>query len=138
MEFFERMGRWVAKRWKACNYDERRFPAIATDALGEFPPHQSASLWDVVRWATTADELPFQDDIEARFGNPPLTVYDGRGFRIEVLFWIHGVPGIHQHSFSGAFHVMKGSSIHTLWDFEPTERIETRLLLGKVSLREVE
>lgn len=138
MEFFKRMGDTVARRWKACDYDERLFPEIATEALAEYPPCANVGLGDIVRWATVSDGLPFQIDIEAKFGDPPLTVYIGRGFRIEVLFWLSGTPAIHQHSFSGAFHVMQGSSIHSIWTFEPTERLETRLLIGDVTFRDVE
>src|SRR6266853_1534338 len=69
---------------------------------------------------------------------PPLTVYSGRDFRIEVLFWVQGVPAIHQHSFSGAFHVMHGSSLQTLWEFELREQVALRLALGRVSLKKAE
>src|SRR6266853_5529160 len=69
---------------------------------------------------------------------PPLTVYSGRDFRIEVLFWVQGVPAIHQHSFSGAFHVMHGSSLQTLWEFELREQVAMRLALGRVSLKKAE
>jgi hypothetical protein len=138
MEFFDTLGAYVGRRWKACNYDEHAFPTIAKEALDKFPPHANVTLWDVVRWATTAEILPHQVDIEAQFGDPPLTVYEGRGFRIEVLFWITGVPEIHEHGFCGAFHVMQGSSIHTLWNFAPERRIEARLLAGKIELTEAE
>jgi hypothetical protein len=91
-----------------------------------------------VKWATTADALPAQADLDAKFGDPPLTVYCGRQFRIEVLFWTQGAPAIHQHSFSGAFHVLHGSSIHTLWTFERKRRIENRLLVGRTMLQHSE
>lgn len=133
MEFFDTLGSLVSQRWKERNYDEAAFPEVATRALSELPPAQHVSMWDVVRWAMTVDDLPRQDDIQARFGDPPLTVYTGRKFRIEVLFWVRGLPAVHQHEFSGAFHVMQGSSIHTIWDFEPQEQIEVRLLLGRTS-----
>lgn len=138
MEFFHRLGDLVGHRWKERNYNEAVFPEVAAQALLEFPPNENSTLWDVLKPATTAEVLPFQADLEAHFGDPPLTVYLGRGFRIEVLSWIHGVPSVHQHSFSGAFHVMQGSSVHTMWDFQPEETLETRLLLGKVVFRSAE
>jgi hypothetical protein len=138
MEVFQEIGAFVSQRWKASNYNERTFPAIASEALELWPPHRSATVWDVVKWAGVADVLPRQDDLEAKFGNPPLTIYYGRGFSIQVLFWLHGVPSVHQHGFSGAFHVMLGSSIHSKWAFEATETIETRLVLGDVTFRDAE
>lgn len=133
MQFFNTLGSLINQRWKKANYNEQSFPEIASRALSELPPHTHVSLWDVARWALQVDELPFQPDLAARFGDPPLTVFTGRGFRIDVLFWTQGTPSIHQHAFSGAFHVLQGSSLHSLWEFEPTERLEVRLLLGRVA-----
>lgn len=138
MEFFDELGSLVASRWKARDYNEEIFPEIASQALAELPPAEHVSFWDVVKSGMTADVLPHQDDIDARFGDPPLTVYTGRKFRIEVLFWTQATPAIHQHSFSGAFHVMHGSSIHSMWNFLATGRIEARLVLGNVSFNRSE
>jgi hypothetical protein len=138
MEFFQRLGSLVGRLWKECNYNEEDFPEIASRGLSELPPHQHVSLWDVAKWALTAEQLPIQADLGAKFGQPPLTVYTGRDFRIEVLFWVQGIPAIHQHSFSGAFHVMHGSSLQSLWDFELTQQVAMRLALGRVSLKKAE
>lgn len=131
MEFFQALGSMVSQRWKDRNYNEECFCEIAHQALIELPPSEHVSLWDVVAWAMSEDQLPRQDDIQAAFGDPPVTVYTGRKFRIEVLFWVSGTPVIHQHSFSGAFHVMHGSSIHSIWDFQPRQQVELRLLMGQ-------
>src|SRR6266851_1692867 len=138
MEFFQHLGSLVTRLWKERNYNEEDFPAVASQALAELPPHQHVSFWDVSKWALTTERLPSQVDISAKFGQPPLTVYAGRDFRIEVLFWVQGIPAIHQHSFSGAFHVMHGSSLQSLWEFEPTEQVTMRLALGLVSLKKAE
>lgn len=132
------LGTVVANRWKRKDYDEECFPEIASEALREYPPSEHVSLWDVVKPSLLADRLPPQTDLEARFGDPPLTVFIGRGFRIEVLFWAEGTPSIHQHAFSGAFHVLEGSSVHALWDFTLQQRFELRLLLGQVSFKRAE
>lgn len=138
MEFFQSLGRQINLLWKDNQYNEERFPEIASTILCEQPPHRHVSLQEVVQWATAQAELPYQVDLGANFGDPPLTVYVGRGFRIEVLFWTEGVPAVHQHGFSGAFHVMQGSSIHSLWDFDLIERMEARLLIGRVRFKRAE
>lgn len=138
MEFFQRLGSLVSRLWKERNYNEEYFPEIASQGLAELPPHQHVSLWDVAKWGLTAERIPTQADLGAKFGQPPLTVYTGRDFRIEVLFWVQGIPAIHQHSFSGAFHVMHGSSLQSLWEFEPKEQVAMRLALGRVSLKKAE
>lgn len=138
MRYFEELGSLVDSRWRRKHYNETLFPQIAAEALQELPPSEHTVFTDIVDWAVTADRLPPQHDLAARFGDPPLTVYTGREFRIEVLFWIEGLPGIHCHAFSGAFHVLHGASLHTLWDFLPTTPIETRLIIGQISLRTAE
>src|SRR6267143_1047813 len=138
MEFFQKLGSLVTRLWKERNYNEEDFPEVASRGLSELPPDQHVSFWDVAKWALTCERLPGQADLSAKFGQPPLTVFGGRDFRIEVLFWVQGIPAIHQHSFSGAFHVMHGSSLQSLWEFEPTEQVAMRLALGRVSLKKAE
>src|SRR5713101_3379508 len=138
MQFFQKLGSLVTRLWKERNYNEEDFPDVASRGLSELPPDQHISLWDVTKWGLTAEQLPFQIDLAAKFGQPPLTVYSGRDFRIEVLFWVEGTPAIHQHGFSGAFHVLHGSSLQSLWGFETTEQLATRLALGRVSLKKAE
>ncbi len=128
----------VTRLWKERDYNEEDFPEVASRGLSELPPDQHVSFWDVSKWALTCERLPGQADLSAKFGQPPLTVFGGRDFRIEVLFWVQGIPAIHQHSFSGAFHVMHGSSLQSLWEFEPTEQVAMRLALGRVSLKKAE
>ncbi len=138
MEFFTSLGLAVEELWRRQDYQESAFPDVAVRALTEAPPCEHLSLWDLVRWACLCDPIPLQLDLGASFGQPPLTVFHGRDFHIEVLFWTTGLPSIHQHSFSGAFHVMHGSSLHALWEFAERERIGTRLLFGDVRFREAE
>src|SRR5882724_7486483 len=128
----------VTRLWKERDYNEEDFPEVASRGLSELPPDQHVSFWDVSKWALTCERLPGQADLSAKFGQPPLTVFGGRDFRIEVLFWVQGIPAIHQHSFSGAFHVMHGSSLQSLWEFEPTEQVAMRLAFGRVSLKKAE
>ena len=119
MEFFHRLGTLTGRFWHERGYRLADFPAAAMRALTELPPNQHVTLSDAVRWALLEDPLPRQHDMAGAFGQPPLTVYHwGRDFRIELLFWVTGVPVIHQHAFSGAFHVLHGSSLHTEWAFE--------------------
>jgi hypothetical protein len=138
MEFFHTLGSQVTRLWKERNYNEEHFTEVASRVLSELPPSDHVSFWDVAKWGLTCERLPEQADLGAKFGQPPLTVYSGRDFRIEVLFWVQGVPAIHQHSFSGAFHVLHGSSLQSLWEFEPEEQLSIRLALGRVSLKKAE
>ena len=138
MEYFETLGRLTGHLWKAHNYDERTFPEVANEALRKMPASATTSLDEIVRYVLRSDTLPHQADLQSEFGQPPLTVYVGRDFRIEVLFWTGATPAVHQHAFSGAFHVLHGSSLHLTWDFEIEAKVSIHLRFGRVSLREGE
>jgi hypothetical protein len=137
MEYAARLGALVERLFREARRDERRFPALALQALAELPPSE-LRYEDALRWALTTPRLPRQDDIAARFGEPPLTLYYGEGFHISLLFWLDGTTAIHQHGFSGAFHVLSGSSVHNLYDFKRGERVNSRLHLGELRLARAE
>lgn len=138
MKFFDELGAMVEAQWKQCDFDERRFPQAAMTALADLPPSRHTGFDEVVEDALTSDPMLFQTDLAGEFGQPPLTVYWGREFRIEVLFWTGAIPVVHQHAFSGAFHVMHGSSLHLTWGFDCAERISNHLSLGSTHLRQAE
>jgi hypothetical protein len=136
MDFFNKLGALVEERFRAFNFDEARFSEAALAALRELPPAAHLDYLDLVRWALTTPRLPPQD-LNSNFGEPPLSLYIGRRFYIEALFWLEGTTSIHQHAFSGAFHVLSGSSLHSQYSFTARERINSRLLVGDIALRGV-
>lgn len=138
MKFFNELGAMVAAQWKQRDYDERRFPQAAMTALADLPPSRYTGFEQVVEDALASDPMLFQTDLEAEFGQPPFTVYWGRDFRIEVLFWTGAIPAVHQHAFSGAFHVMHGSSLHLTWGFKCAEWISNHLSFGSTHLNKAE
>ena len=136
--YFGRLASSVWRLWKEYQYDEAAFSDVALRMLTEEPPADQISFIDVAKFGLFTNPLPFQTDIESVFGQPPLTVHWQPEFRIEVLFWTSSVIGIHQHAFSGAFHLLTGSSLHTVWDFKCEERVSSQLLLGSVDLKKAE
>jgi hypothetical protein len=137
MTFFEELGSLVGRLWKENNLDARAFPVAAMKALAELPPADNISFREAV-FLGLSDPLPVQNDLSSEFGQPPLTVYSAEEFRIELLFWLQAQPSIHQHGFSGAFHVMHGNTLHVGWKFRQRERITPALLLGDVNINHVE
>ena len=136
--YFARLAADVWRLWKEYQYDEAAFSDVALRMLTEEPPSDQISFLDVAKFGLFTNPLPFQTDIESIFGQPPLTVHWQPEFRIEVLFWTSTVIGIHQHAFSGAFHLLTGSSLHTLWDFKCEERVSSQLLFGQLELKKAE
>lgn len=136
--YFARLAAGVWRLWKDYQYDEAAFSNVALQMLTEEPPADQVSFLDVARFGLFTNPLPHQPTIESLFGQPPLTVHWQTEFRIEVLFWTSTVIGIHQHAFSGAFQLLTGSSLHTLWDFNCEERVSSQLMLGVLDLKKAE
>lgn len=137
MKLFAELGAGIEERWRDLNYHETVFPEIAAQSLSEANLCNRVDPWDIIRWVHSAATLPEQMDLPAKFGNPPITLYAGPRFYIDVYFWLDGTTTIHQHAFSGAFHVLNGSSVHAGYRFEVDREISPQFLTGKLSLRDV-
>jgi hypothetical protein len=135
IELFRALGDEVEDLWLQKNYNEAELPAIAADALKRFDLPSKLSAWDVVDWSLREKELPPQRDIHGRFGDPPITIYSGPRFHIDLYFWFEGTTAIHQHGFCGAFQVMLGSSIHSWYEFDLKEKINTFCEIGDIRLK---
>lgn len=134
MQFFQELGALIEGRWRDKNYAEDVFPQIAADALAETNPNQHVSPWEIIRWLNNAPVLPEQQDVEGRFGNPPITLHVGPRFYIDVYYWMDGTTSTHQHAFCGAFQVLLGSSIHSRYRFENRQEINAHFATGNITL----
>ena len=137
IERFTDLGALVENRWRALDYDEHSFPEIAAKALSDLAVVDHLDAWDVIRWLHTTSALPEQMDLKADFGNPPITVFVGPRFFIDIYFWLDGTTSIHQHSFSGAFQLLLGSSVHARYRFAKDREINPQFLTGSLNLAEV-
>src|SRR3982751_1534083 len=131
--FFEELGRKVLGRWKRENFSLVKFPQIARVALDENPPAGRVDVSALVREFLLSDEQPPQTDSD--FGEPEIVAYSHPRFYIQLLFWMGGTTAIHQHEFSGAFHVLHGSSIHARYDFEEAHPVTPYLRVGDVRMK---
>jgi len=139
MEIFRQLGLQVDSIWRDRYYSDDEFPGIAAQALDQIDLAKNGiTPWQIIRWLHTESELPRQQDIEARFGDPPITLFCGSRFYIDIYFWLDGTTDIHQHGFAGAFQVLTGSSLHSRYNFREEQAINEHFLLGQVSLRDVE
>lgn len=138
MQMFQRLGALIEQRWREQNYDAEVFPAIAAQALAEAALDQHVSPWDIIQWLFHTTHLPSQQDLPGKFGDPPITLFSGARFHIDVYFWLDGTTSIHQHSFCGAFQVLAGSSIHSHYRFSCDEVINEHFHIGEMTLENVE
>jgi hypothetical protein len=135
MDDFFKLGDQLEDEWRAQDYNEEVFPSLAADGLSKSALNEKYSAWQVLDWALEQTEFPLQRDIPGRFGEPPITVYSGPRFHIDVYFWFHGTTSVHQHAFCGAFQVMLGSSIHSWYEFESQDVVNSFCEIGEMRLK---
>jgi hypothetical protein len=134
--YFEKLGRTVLERWRQQNFSLEAFPELARIAIDEAPPSENVDLEEMVHEFLANDEQPFQS--QSGFGQPELVAFNHPRFYIQILFWMEGTTDIHQHEFSGAFHVLQGSSIHTEFDFLGARSITPHLRIGDLQMKQIE
>lgn len=135
MELFKQLGEQIEALWLATDYNEEALPDIAAAALKEARLPERISAWDVLKWTIEQNVLPEQKDPRASFGDPPITLYASPRFHIDVYFWFEGTTATHQHGFCGAFQVLHGSSIHSWYEWEQRESVNTFTQVGKMDLK---
>ena len=106
--FFNELGGKVLERWKQENFSLAKFPEIARLAIEEKLPSEHVDLAAFIQEFLLNDDQPLQT--QSGFGQPELVAYDHPRFYIQILVWMDGTTDIHQHEFSGAFHVMRDAS----------------------------
>jgi hypothetical protein len=134
--YFKELGNTVLERWKKENFSLTSFPEITRLALEENPPAARVNLPAFMREFLLNDEQPLQT--HSGFGQPELVAFHHPRFYIQILFWLDGTTDIHQHEFSGAFHVMTGSSIHAHYEFENAQSITPHFRIGDVVMKSIE
>ena len=134
--YFQHLGEAVEAAWAAAGREPEQLPAVASQALRAAPAHEHTSIDEVLGWvsAVPAEAFPPQPDMLAAFGDPPVTVYWGGDFRIDVNLWATSTTAIHQHAFAGAFQVLHGSSLESQYGFVETRRVSEDLRLGELEL----
>lgn len=138
MEDFIKLGDRLEADWRAADYDEGLFPELAAEGLRMAALQVKNSPWQVLEWTLDQTELPKQRDLPGRFGEPPITIYSGPRFHIDVYFWFHGTTSTHQHGFCGAFQVMHGSSIHSWYEFDLKDKVNSFCEIGEMRLKTCE
>ncbi len=133
--FFKKLGESVYDQWRKANFDLTLFPDLARKALEKRKPSNHVDLQELIHEFLLSDEQPFQTS--SGFGQPELILFDNPKFYIQALFWLDATTDIHQHEFSGAFHVMAGSSIHSTYDFEKAKSVTAHFRLGDLKLQDV-
>lgn len=135
--YFEHLGESIRREWFKSDFDSDALPAIASARLAADDPSREIGLSELATWVLMTPCLPPQADLNAEFGEPPVTVYSHQRFRIDVICWNTATTNIHQHGFSGAFMVLDGSSLQAHFRFDADDRVNDYVQLGTLSLSDI-
>ncbi len=128
----------VKSEWKKSNFEVSHFSPVATKYLKEFISNNNLAYIDVIKWLVNASQIGKQSSLGASFGQPPITVYYDENFRIELLLWHVGVAAVHHHVFSGAFAMVHGECLHSIYEFIENEKLCNQLRIGEINIKYVE
>ncbi|MGJ8657496.1 MAG: hypothetical protein ACSHX6_13690 [Akkermansiaceae bacterium] len=134
--YFKKLGSTVLEQWQMQNFSLAAFPQLALAAMQQSPPSENVDLEEMINEFLTNNDQPAQG--HSGFGQPELIAYSDSRFYIQILFWMEGTTKIHQHGFSGAFHVMHGSSVHSEYNFLDLKSITPHLSTGNLHLKKIE
>jgi hypothetical protein len=126
------LGDTTERLWVERRSGEAWFPEVAARALADTPIPPGVTADDLLEELVLLPELPVQEDLDASFGEPPVTLYRSRSFFVSALFWFDGTTAIHEHAFSGAFRVLTGSSVHLPYVFNCQDAVTRRLAFGEL------
>jgi len=137
--FFRELGRAVERDWAAQHFDERSLPEIAVRHLERAQPSRHVTPLEIARYALfERDRVVGAREADSEFGQPNLIVFAAERFYIEALFWLDGSTTVHQHGFSGAFHVLEGGSVHTRLEFTETQQLNSGFKVGHLTQKTIE
>jgi hypothetical protein len=134
--YFEKLGQKVLERWREQNFSLEVFPELTRIAIEENPPSENVDIDEMIHEFLFNDAQPFQS--ESGFGQPELIAFNDPRFYIQILFWLEGTTEIHQHEFSGAFHVMRGTSVHSEFDFVGARSVTPHIRIGDLRVKRIE
>lgn len=132
---FQNLGDEIRTKFSRHNFDEQALPDLAAETLSRVDLDSDFRLDQLADFLI---ETKIEQQPSLEFSNLPPVVYRCEDFYIELLIWTDATTTIHQHSFSGAFRVLVGSSFHSIYDFNERERISSRLLIGDARLKGAE
>jgi len=118
LKMFEAVGEQIANDWQEAGGQIETFAPCALARLQAARLHDSFSTEAFLSAIAATSELPRQYALHTSFGHPPVTVFRTPRFMIDVYFWLSPQTTIHSHSFSGAFCVLHGTSLHVTYRFD--------------------
>ena len=88
----------------------------------------------MMSWSLENTTLPEQVNVYNGFGQPPLTLFNNGHFVVDLYFWQTLDTSLHSHSFSGAFQVLHGRSLHEVYKVIKKEEFYPDIFTSELKL----
>lgn len=126
MSWYSSITDWAQKldaKWLSAQALGKTFQQFACEEMQGHSFHQNFDLTQAVKEILELDRYPEQVNPMSVFGEPPITLYwsQDKSFYLDLYIWVNSQTAIHQHAFEGAFSVLSGQSLESLYDFIPGE-----------------
>ena len=108
-------SKWIEAKNSGIEFSDFAFKEMLGHSF-----HKNFNLSEDVKEILEASQYPEQMRPESKFGDPPITLYISadRSFYLDIYIWEENQTSIHQHSFEGAFSVLTGHSIESVYEFD--------------------
>ena len=124
-----RLGQAISRAFQKANCNQDALPKIAAEELQSIDTTWSFDPAEIANFLLNSS-IPQTPG--SQFSDLPLTVYQDRDFYVQILTWSQSTTAIHQHGFSGAFRVLAGSSIHSIYNFNAEFELGPDLAVGQI------
>ena len=109
------------------------FSDISFDVLERFSTNLDLAEFEnaISQWVLenhTVKQLNVYDG----FGQPPITIFNNGKFVVDIYFWLNIDTSIHSHSFSGAFKVLFGRSVHETYAVNPIKEFSPDMIMTDI------
>ncbi len=112
-------------------FEHNSFDKIALKHLCQFEAFDNITQEEVLQ-LTLAHSIPNQFYNENQFGHFNITLINNGKFCIQVYIMNDIDTEIHDHTFDGAFRLIRGKTIHTTFEFSDRNEVEEDLFKGKL------
>lgn len=125
-----KLAQEIDNKYKEASYKIDCFADIAFKCMTEATITYDLKSQDIVKHQL--ENLTALTYNRENFSDFPIIIFENKHFVIQALHWYNASSSIHEHGFSGAFKVLKGSSIETLYKFSHASRLDDSAEVGKL------
>lgn len=129
LSWFSEISTWaksLENKWKLAHDQGHLFSNFAFQQMKNHSFHINFQLQQNIQEILELKNYPAQFSPHSKFGNPPITLYisEDNSFFLDLYIWVESQTSIHQHNFEGAFTVLQGQSLETVYSFKPEKTMD--------------